>query len=186
MGGGGCCWDVFICLIVVTFSLVDKLTPVKLTLIWPTESWGFAYGIILANCFSILKSWMKKRWAGKCVILFMVSGLLGTAYLKWKNAIFLGDYCLKIALAMAVLLLLLQITRNLKIGNRVLIFLGTVSYEVYLLHHSVFDLLANIFVINNSGVFVVSAVVLTVLIAVFIKLCSRFIVKTAFAKKEFK
>lgn len=183
---GGYWQDILICLIVATFSLVDKLTPVKLTLIWPTESMGFVYGVVLANCFSTVKSWMKIRWVGKCVILFGISGLLGVAYLKWKDIVFWGDYCLKIALGIVMLLLLLQVTRNFKIGNRTLIFLGTISYEVYLLHHSVFDLLANISVINNSGVFVVSAVVLTVLIATFIKWCSGIIIKTAFAKKEFK
>lgn len=171
-GGGGYYKDALICLAVILFSLIDRLTPLKLTFIWPTESVGFAYGIILADCAEWMKAWSGRRWLKKSFLFLLVGGITGSAYLKFKSAEFLGDYCLKIFLGFVLLVLMLQLIRRIKIGNKALAFLGSISYEVYLLHGAVFTFLAGVSGIENSGVFIWSAVIITVVIAAIVKMVS--------------
>lgn len=160
--------DVLICLIVVTCSLIDRLTSVKLTLIWPTESLGFAYGVLLADCFELFKKWSAKQWGLKSIFLFLMGAVTGVAYLKLKPIDFWGDYCLKIFLGIVLLLLILQLTRKFNIGNKMSQFLGSISYEVYLLHGTIFSAVLNIGLANNSGIFIWLAVVFVILAAAFI------------------
>lgn len=146
--------DWLICLAVVLMSLFDRLTPVKLTFIWPTESVGFAYGILLANAYEKFKGWSNKNWHTKTLFLVLSSGLLGVAYLKYKQVDFLGDYCLKIVLGISLLLLILLIIRRFTFQNRVLTFVGGISYEVFLMHAPVLTILQSTGWVQNSGVFI--------------------------------
>lgn len=170
---GGCLPDVFICLVVVFFSLIDRMTPLKITLIWPTESIGFAYGIILADCVDWMKKWSDRQWGKKNVLFFLLGGIIGVAYCKFKQVEMLGDYCLKVFLGFVLLMLILQLMRKVKIGNKVLAFLGSISYEIYLLHGTVFTFLAEVTVIENSGVFIWCAVIVTIVFSVIVKKISE-------------
>lgn len=157
--------------------MIDRLTPLKLTLIWPTESIGFAYGIILADCVEWMKVWSDRGWLKKSIWLFLIGGIAGSAYLKLKSAGFLGDYCLKIFLGFVLLILILHLIRKMKIGNQALAFLGSISYEVYLLHGVVFAFLTGATGIENSGVFIWGALIITVVTAVAIKRVSMPIIE---------
>ena len=119
--------DIIICLVVVSCSLIDRLTPLKLTLIWPTESLGFAYGIILFHYLDRLKKWSGEGWLAKSGYLILLGGITGSAYLKFKTVEFWGDYCLKIFLGIVLLTLMLHLTVRMIIGNKVNIFLGEIS-----------------------------------------------------------
>ena len=81
--GGGYWQDLLICLFVVMFSLVNQLAPIKLML-WPAESVGFIYGIILANCLEQFKRWTEVKWINKSIMLTILGGVLGIVYLKFK------------------------------------------------------------------------------------------------------
>lgn len=166
---GNAARDALICLVVISFSLIDRLTPLKITLIWPTESVGFAYGILLADCAPWLKKKMADQWMKKSVLLFLLGGVTGVAYLKFKTVAFLGDYCLKIFLGFVLLMLILQLLRKIEIGNKVLAFLGGISYEVYLLHGPLFLLVGKAAGIENSGLFIWTIMILTVVLAVVVK-----------------
>lgn len=172
---GGYGRDIFICLVILSFSLIDRLTPIKMTLLWPTESMGFIYGILLADFIEVLKVWTNCRWKLKSIIFFASGGILGVLYLKFKTINFFGDYCLKILLGIVLLTLILQLIRRITIGNRALAFLGNISYEVYLLHGTAFMFLAEVSGIKRSGLFIWGALITTIIIAAAVKKISDII-----------
>lgn len=165
--------DLLICLIVIACSLIDRLTSLKLTLVWPTESLGFAYGIILADCYEMFKEWSSRNWAKKSIFLFVFGTVIGVAYLKFKPIAFWGDYCLKIFLGIVLLLLILQLTRKFRFGNRMNKFLGSISYEIYLLHGTIYSIVLSIKAAEHSGIFIWLTVILVILAAAFISWLSR-------------
>lgn len=147
---GGYWKDVLICLVVIAYSLICQLSSQRITWGRAPESLGFVYGILAANCIDQLKEWTgSPQWVKKSVLLFLLGGITGVAYLKFKPVEFFGSYCLKVALGVVLLLLILQLTRRMRIGNKVMAFLGGISYEVYLLHGAVFTLLAEVAVIKT-------------------------------------
>lgn len=168
--------DAAVCVFVILCSLTDRLTEFKLTLIWPTESWGFAYGILLACFMPRIKMWMQDRWSIKAILLLVLSGIAGLAYLKFKPVAFYGDYCLKIILGIVLTVFILILTARFQIGNLVSRFLGEISYEVYLLHGVCFTILQNTGIEWNSGVFIWFAIALTIGLAVIVRAVSSRIV----------
>ena len=102
-------------------------------------------------------------------MIFLLGGITGVAYVKYKPVKFMGDYCLKIFLGFLLLMLILQLIRRIKIGNKVLAFLGSILYDVYLLHGIVFTIRVGVVRIDNSGAFVWSAVIITIIFAVIVK-----------------
>lgn len=157
----------------VIFSLLDKLTPLKLTGTWSTESFGFVYGIILANVLEIYKKYAERLYVLRTLFLFSASIITGFLYLKFKQIYFTGDYLLKIILGIVILLLILQLMIKFEIGNKVTSFLGEISYEVYLLHGFVFNWLCSAEYIKNSGILIWLVILLTILGAAFINCLSK-------------
>lgn len=164
--------DICICLIVIMISLIDKLT-IGNTYVWPAESVGFSYGILLSVYYIDIKKWIDKKWFVKAVLLFVISILVGLAYLKFKHIFFWGDYCLKIILGFMLLMLLLQVSRKMKFGNKILDILGSVSYEIYLLHSGVFALVGHIAGRIDSGTFIWLSVFITFLTSVIVRRLSN-------------
>lgn len=169
--------DIVICLFVVLCSMIDRLTDLKVTSIWIVEPLGFAYGIIAATYSDSIKRWMKEKYLLKCVIFMFLSGFLGIVYLKLKHIDILGDYLLKIALGIVIITFIFEVISKLRVGNKLSNFLGNISYEIYLLHGGVFALIAMIDKNMNSGVFVVSAVMITVALAYVLNRACRSVVK---------
>ena len=172
MRGGGDWQDVVLCLIVVVCSLIDRLTDIKVTSIWIVEPLGFAYGIIVAKYRNQIREWLNERWLAKCTCLMIVSGVLGIAYLRFKPVVFWGDYGLKVFLGIAITMLIYILIERFKVGNRVNRFLGSISYEVYLLHGSAFSI-AIMLGISNSGIFVCSAIIITILLSACLKVLGK-------------
>lgn len=144
---------------------------------WAPESLGFMYGILLAVFYERIKLWTEKHWMFKCAVMIILGGIVGISYLKFKSVEFYGSYCLKVLLGAILILLILQIIRKVTIGNKVLAFLGSISYDVYLLHRIVFEITAYILSGTNSGLFIWTSVVLTVLLAVLVKMASGIIIR---------
>lgn len=171
----GCWQDILMCLIVVSCSLIDRLTNFKITSIWIVEPLGFAYGILAANYGEQIKQKVEKRWLVNCFVLMFVSGILGVAYLKFKTLAFFGDYLLKIILGYVITVFIFTVIGKTKVGNKANSFLANISYEVYLLHHIVYKLI--IMAIDNgsmnSGLFVVVSLVITIALAYSLSLLCR-------------
>ncbi len=164
--------DALLCLIIAGFSLTDRLTPYKITMIWPTESMGFAYGILLEDCAERFRDWSDRGWKTKTGLSFALGIVLGAAYLCLKTIDFWGDYCLKILLGFVLLLLLLLLTRKIRLGNRALLFLGKISYEVFLLQGVAFLLFSDLVKTDHSSVYIWGSVLVTVALAALVnRLC---------------
>ena len=161
--------DVLICIIVVSFSLLDKFTVFHITQGWIVEPIGFAYGIIAAKYEEVLKKQIQNKWLVKCIVLAFLSGVFGISYLKNKNVLFFGDYLLKIALGISITAFIFEFISKVKVGNKVNSFLASISYQVYLLHRSVFILVGLLSRQLQSGIFIIVSIIITIVLSVGLK-----------------
>ena len=140
---------------------------------WTTEIYGFVWGLLLANTKDRFKAFGVKSWLVKSAVLCAASGVLGIAYLKFKTVYFAGGYLLKIILGFMILLFILEVTTRVAIGNRISLFLGGISYEIFLLHGHVFGVFEHFFRGIGSGAGILSVIVTTVLLAVIVNAAGR-------------
>lgn len=164
-----------LCISVIVFSIVIYLWKTNGVFAWPVESFGFAYGVLLARKKDLfLKLTKKKSWIFAGVFL-VVSLILGLAYLKFKNIVFFGDYITKIMLGTSILTFILFLNSKISIGNCVSRFLGKISYEVYLIHGVVFIILEAFPLTWNSGMFVLCSIIGTVVLSFIVNVLSALI-----------
>lgn len=138
-----------------------------------TLPFGFVWGILLFKFKDSFVKWMQNKWFAKCLILCVTAGLLGISYLKLKPVVFYGDYLLKILLGISITVFMLAVNTHVCIGNRVSNFLGSISYEVYLLHGTVFGLINFIMPSIESGLFILFSIVITVVLSKLIQIFSK-------------
>ena len=160
-----------LCVCVIVFSITIYFLDIG----WPVESFGFIYGVILANAKEVFLAKTKNKWLLKSGLLCAASLILGITYLKFKEVVFAGDYLIKLALGFAILLFILFLTAKLKFGNKISHFLGEISYEIYLIHDVVFIILAAVYPQMDSGIFIVLSVVISVITSVIINKLSKII-----------
>ena len=168
--GGGGYNDVIVCVLIAVFSITVYALqdPISGTT-WCPEVFGFVWGIVFFHIKDRFANWMGKKWLPKCLAFCIIAGIAGVAYLKFKPVVFFGDYLLKILLGVLIITFLLAMNSRISIGNKVSFFLGSISYEVYLIHHVVFDLVVFLVPQAVSGVFIIISIVLTLLISVAIR-----------------
>lgn len=129
---------------------------------WCFERMGLAWGILLYRYFDRIVAWMDEHRLMKVIILTIVGGVLGVAYLKFKPVYFWGAFLLKIILGAALITLLFTVTSNRKFNDRVSLWLGNISYEVYLSHGIVMGALALWLPQTiDSGLFILLTVIVT-------------------------
>ena len=78
---------------------------------------------------------------------------------------------------MSILCFILILNARIQIGNRISLFLGEVSFEVYLIHGYVFEIIEQLFPHVPSGVYILSSLLLTVLFAAIIHYVSGKLLK---------
>ena len=145
--------------------------------IWPTEIFGFLWGVLLAAVFSGFQRFGQKKWPVKAAILCGAALILGVVYLKCKSVAFWGDYLLKTALDLGILAFLLLINTKISIGNKALDFLGNISYEMYLSHTVVISLLSQLLPDVSSGVFIMLVLSGSLVLSALIQFISKHILK---------
>ena len=107
----------------------------------------------------------KHRWP-KFIALTILGLTLGIAYLKYKFIYFWGSYLLKVILGVALIVLLFTATSNRKFSNKISLWLGNISYEVYLSHGMVIGMLALWMPEGtDSGLFILMTVIVTLLLS---------------------
>lgn len=165
MFGGGY-QDIIVCVLIIAFSVTVYALKSHISgTTWCPEVFGFVWGIVFFHIKKRFAEWMGKKWFPKCMAFCMIAGIAGVAYLKFKPVIFFGDYILKILLGLLIIIFMLAVNSRIAIGNKVCLFLGSISYEVYLLHHTVFDFIGFMMPHVSSGAFIGGSFFLTVLIA---------------------
>lgn len=101
---------------------------------WCYERLGLVWGVLLYRYFPAMLNWIKRRNLSKKLIFSVASLVLGVLYLKYKYVYFFGAYMLKIVLGVVLLICLFLWTYRRNFNNKILLFLGGISYEIYLFH----------------------------------------------------
>lgn len=168
------------CGLVLTFSLVTyvlKTIGIITSTVWSVEMLGCIWGIALASYRPRLLQASSKRWGMKCLAGCAVALMLGLAYLRFKPVVFWGDYLLRIALGVAIIGFILLLNTKVSVGNRVLQFLGAISYGIYLIHGRVFDLVEYLAPWLSSGPFILCGLMISVALATCIWRLSEWLIK---------
>lgn len=143
---------------------------------WTPECYGFIWGIILASNRTLFLKVFSNNWLRRLLISCCIALVLGLSYLKLKPIVFWGDYLLKIILGIAILLFVLIANTRIRFGNRINMFLGSISFEIYLVHGYVIDMLNGIRVWKYSAIYIMSCILLAVLVAYVVHLISNVLV----------
>lgn len=175
--------DWAVCGLAAVFSLaVYGMKPDATT--WCPEVLGFAWGILLGRWKNRFTGWTDKGWLAKNAGLCLLAGILGVGYLMGKGIPFWGDYVLKIVLGVAILGFVLGLNTKISMGNRVSRLLGTISYEVFLLHDVSFFVLEKAFPGLNSGVFILMSLLVTAALSLAVQRISARILDILFKKQQ--
>lgn len=172
--------DILTCVLVVLFSgliYILKARGLIENTTWCTEIFGFAWGIIFFHIKDRIIHLCRKAWAKKCILLCLTAGVLGITYIKMKTVVFFGDYLLKIALGIAIILFILFLNTKISVGNKVSRFLGNISYEVYLLHGIAFGFVVSFASSIQSGMFILVSICITLFVSQLIHITSQFVIK---------
>lgn len=145
--------------IMIGATLVISIVSYIFQIGWFVECLGFAYGIILYNKENNINSFLETNYIKKILVEIVVSIILGILYIKLKNVIII-NYILKILLGISIISLIICLLRKIKINNKILSFLGNISFEIYLLHDMIMQKLLGLNV--TSGLYIVIS--LTVII----------------------
>lgn len=151
-----------LCGCVAAVSVLIYMTDGMGLFSWPVESLGFLYGVLLAKFVKNFEEKTSSRWLLKCIVCCAVALALGVLYLKTKHVPFWGDYVVKTALGMGILVFMLCVNTRYSMGNPVGRFLGGISYEVYLIHGLVFRCVHYVANGLDSGVYVLVCVMITI------------------------
>lgn len=175
--------DWAVCGLAAVFSLVVYgMKPDTTT--WCPEVLGFVWGILLGRWKNRFTGWTDKGWLAKNAGLCLLAGILGVGYLMGKGIPFWGDYVLKIVLGVAILGFVLGLNTKISMGNRVSRLLGTISYEVFLLHDVSFFVLEKAFPGLNSGVFILMSLLVTAALSLAVQRISARILDILFKKQQ--
>ena len=177
-----------IAICVTVFSITQyclKQRGILTQSIWPTEVFGFLWGIVLAVHYAGLKNQGQHFWFRKTALICAAALLLGVLYLKFKGVIFWGDYLLKIVLGLAIIAFILFLNLKVSIGNKALDFLGKISYELYLSHTIVINIVERALKNASSGVFILTVFAASLIIATIIHyICAFVLGKISLQKKR--
>lgn len=148
---------VTLCAVVIASSMIEYWGSSHGTGWWSFERWGLVWGLILAVWFiPVRKLIFLTRWA-TCGLI-VVTAIIGASYLKFKGIPFWGDYVLKVVLGLMIIWSLFAVTCRLRLGNKVAFWLGDISYEVYLSHGVIMQVLAALMPGLQSGYFILLTV----------------------------
>ena len=161
-------WKVLTCVLVATGSLVmyflQKKGIVTVTT-WAPECFGFIWGILLASIKMQFVENVKNRWILKWSFVAVIAAIIGITYLKFKHVQFTGDYELKIILGLAILLFTLVANVRIRLGNSINMFLGEISFEIYLIHSEMFIILSRMHRWSSSGKIILVDIGVSVFVA---------------------
>lgn len=145
--------------------------------VWVTECYGFIWGLLLALLYTVFVDLVSEKYIKFAVLAAALSLILGVSYLKFKTVFFAGDYLLKIVLGVSITLLILVCNTRIKLGNRVSLFLGSISFEIYLIHGRAFGIIEKLLPDVGSGEFVWISLLGTIALAFLVHFISDWTVK---------
>lgn len=148
--------------------LKNESNAISAQLGWCYERFGLIWGLFLYSFFPNYLKWLNNKRNQKSVCFFLLSTLLGILYLKFKTEWFWGEYILKIVLGLSLIILLFLLSQRRIFYNQISKFLGDISYEIYLSHGFIMGIIEYFSPNINSGLFLISSIVLTILFSYFV------------------
>ena len=141
---------------------------------WYVERYGLIWGLLLYRYFLKLIQWFNILRNLKIILVFIVSILSLAAYHSFKLYGIGYRYVFEILSALFIILLVFLLTQKRFFGNRISVLLGGISYEIYLSHRYVMELVVNICPSLSSGFFILLVVLVTTLVSYFAhSICKR-------------
>ena len=153
-------------------SLLTRLTPIKVFFLWPTESLGFVWGLILFHRKDRVVAALRNHGNRLTFLLGTLSLGAGLLYLKTKEIFFVGDYLLKVLLAVLILGFVAALTYRFDFTGRLLLGLGKISYAMYLSHTLVMEALEYLAPELSSWMFIWLSLLLSILTATAVQVLS--------------
>lgn len=169
---------------IVLFSLVAYFYAQHLPFSWAVEAFGFIYGLLLGLYREQVYTAFSKNYVVKLSLLVVLSLVCGLAYLKYKEVFFFGGYLTRILLSVFLIMLLLAINYRISFSNKASLFLGSISYEIYLMHPFVFEMISKHLPELESGVFILCGIVITVVLSIAVNYTSKLITSRIFKKAK--
>lgn len=130
---------------------------------WPYERLGLLWGLIIYRYKGTLERLLTSRHRRRQMLVTgLMCAILGVAYLRYKAVWFTGEYCVKILLGVAIIMLLFELSHGRRYFNAATRFLGNCSYEIYLSHGIVMKTLAILLPTLSSNLFLALTFGLTI------------------------
>ena len=152
--------DLYTSIIIILYSLLGCIPALSGIFRWNVEIVGVVLGILLYNNKNIVKT--KAKYF---LITLPLSIIIGLLYIKLKSIPFFGNYLLRILLSIILNYLSLQIINKWRFKNKINMYLGKISYEIYLCHPAIILIMKKLGIITNSGIFIAIVISLSILFA---------------------
>lgn len=134
---------------------------------WGCQSLGFAYGIMLAGKLEGFKAFLSRR-RNTVVLLaccFVLLPCFTLAYLRIRDVYFVSwtEYALRAVMVFLSLLVIAVFSQRLRFGNPLILLIGSISGEMFLLHGFVIEMLNRYTDLcsNQPGLFVILVYLIT-------------------------
>lgn len=179
--------NILVCAFIIFISTLVyylKYTGIVQDTTWQVELVGSVWGVIFAIYYSEIKEFFIKNWIVKLIIAFSGSMILGVIYLNAKRIPVVGDYLLKVMLGFMILLFIFVLNSKIKIGNKLNLFLGKISLEIYLIHRYIFRGIVRCTDQMASSFFVLLSIMITIVIATIMHILIDFFWNAIFPKKK--
>lgn len=167
--------------VIFIFSVLFYILKVKglnVDNTWYTEIFGFIWGILLYKNYNKIKKYFIDKWYIKTPLFMLLSSLFGVLYVKEKTIPFLGDYLIKIVLGLAITCFVLSLNSKITLNSNIGTFLGEISFEIYLSHSYIYQMVGRLFPTINSGVFIMLSMILTIVLSFALNKISKIIMKS--------
>lgn len=167
---------VFLSSIVIYISRSRTTEGVDLD--WCYERWGLIWGSLIYYYRKPIKAFVERNCKLWRISMFMaVSAVLGVLYITNKEVWLYGEYLLKILLGAVIIFTLFLSMYGRIYFNAILKFLGTVSFEIYLCHVGVMNIILALNGEMSSNLFVGLTFGSTILLAFIIHSVDSKVVK---------
>lgn len=172
----------FICITLIVLIEMGVTCFTGMNKQWYGSSLGFIIGIYLADHINELKS--KKNKIIPIVIFAFSSCFFEYIYAQNKDNLVFGNLIIRNLLCVSILCFILLVTKWIKVQNPILKFLGTISYEVFLIHSCIIEIVYKKLYMLNFSLQLVIIIVSTILIAFLLHLLDSRLLKCITRKLE--
>lgn len=140
---------------------------------WGSQSLSFLYGILLAKYYVRINKVIDKWKVPICIIATMI--LLHAGYRYWINksnqSVTWNEYGQRVVICICLIVIVISLINHIEFRSKFSQFISGVSYEIFLIHGLVFEILEKMSVKNklSSITYVVCSFVIVVILSLVLK-----------------